>query len=153
MKERSLSLFDQQSACPVNLELTPRQRDNQLRTTQMRIFLASAALTGVTLFGGAASAHAFLDTSVPPVGSTVQQAPAEVSIHFTEGVEPLFSTIVVQDASGARVDAGGAHLEGDDTHLAVGLKPLPPGTYEVIWHATATDTHKTQGSFTFTVSG
>jgi len=119
----------------------------------MRIFLGIAALAGFTLFGGAVSAHAFLDTSVPPVGSTVQQPPAEVSIHFTEGVEPLFSTIVVQDAAGARVDNGAVHLEGDDTHLAVGLKPLPAGTYKVIWHATATDTHKTTGSFTFTVSG
>ena len=117
----------------------------------MRIFLGIAALAGFTLCAGAVSAHAFLETSVPPVGGTVQQPPAEVSIHFTEGVEPLFSTITVQDAAGARVDTGGVHLEGDDTHLAIGLKPLTAGTYKVIWHATATDTHKTQGSFSFTV--
>ena len=117
----------------------------------MRIFLGVAALAGFALFGGAVSAHAFLETSVPPVGSTLQQPPAEVSIHFTEGVEPLFSTIVVQDAAGARVDTGAVHLEGDDTHLAVGLKPLTAGTYKVIWHATSVDTHKTQGSFSFTV--
>jgi len=118
----------------------------------MRTFLA-ISLIGVALYSSAASAHAFLKASIPAVGSSVQTAPAEVTIEFTEGVEPLFSTITVQDASGARVDTGGVHIEGDDTHLAVGLKPLPPGTYRVTWHATATDTHKTQGSFSFTVKG
>jgi hypothetical protein len=86
------------------------------------------------------------------VGSVVQRSPAEVVIDFTEGVEPLFSRILVQDAAGARVDDGKVHLQGGDQHLAVGLKTLPPGTYKVIWHATATDTHKTQGSYSFTVA-
>ena len=99
-----------------------------------------------------AEAHAFLKTAIPAVGSTVQQAPSQVVIEFTEGVEPQFSTITVQDASGARVDAGGVQLAGGDTHLAVGLKPLQPGTYKVIWHATAVDTHKTEGTYSFTVA-
>jgi methionine-rich copper-binding protein CopC len=34
----------------------------------------------------------------------------------------------------------------------VALKPLRAGVYKVIWHATAVDTHKTDGSFNFTVS-
>ena len=107
----------------------------------------------------AAQAHAFLKLATPGVGSTLrvargQPAPSQVVIEFTEGVEPQFSSITVQDASGARVDDGAAHLEGGgDTRLAVGLKPLQPGTYTVTWHATATDTHKTQGSYRFTVAG
>lgn len=100
----------------------------------------------------AASAHAFLKAASPAVGSAVAQAPSEVVIDFTEGVEPQFSTITVQDASGATVSAGGVHLAGGDTHLAVPLKPLQPGTYKVIWHATAVDTHKTEGNFSFTVT-
>jgi methionine-rich copper-binding protein CopC len=32
-----------------------------------------------------------------------------------------------------------------------GVKPLAAGTYKVIWHATDADTHKTQGSYRFTV--
>ena len=73
-------------------------------------------------------------------------------INFTEAVEPRFSTITVLNAQGAQVQTGKPHLVGGDAHLAVALKPLQPGTYTVIWHATATDTHKTEGKFTFTVA-
>jgi methionine-rich copper-binding protein CopC len=106
---------------------------------------------GLALLASQASAHAFLETATPEVGSTIQQSPSQVVIDFTEGVEPRFSTIVVQDGNGQPVTTGAPHLIGDDTHLGVGIKPLPPGTYTVVWHATAVDTHKTQGKFTFTV--
>ena len=114
----------------------------------MRRHLLAAALL---LLAVPASGHAFLRTATPAVGSTVQQPPTQVLIDFTEAVEPRFSTIVVQDATGASVATGDAHLAGGDTHLAIALKPLPPGAYKVVWRATAVDTHKTQGSFTFTV--
>jgi methionine-rich copper-binding protein CopC len=114
-------------------------------------FVIVAAACGFMLAPGEASAHAFLRAATPAVGSTVRQAPTEVVVEFTEEVEPMFSTIAVTDRSGARVDTGRAHLEGGETRLAAALKPLRPGTYKVVWHATATDTHKTEGSFTFTV--
>jgi methionine-rich copper-binding protein CopC len=102
--------------------------------------------------GGPASAHAFLKSASPAVGSTVQTAPAELVIEFTEGIEPNFTTIAVLNSGGVRMDTGTVHLmPGSDTRLATGLKPLPPGVYKVTWHATATDTHKTQGGFSFTV--
>jgi methionine-rich copper-binding protein CopC len=118
----------------------------------MRVLLTAAACAALTLCAGQASAHAFLKTATPAVGSTVQQSPTEVAIVFTEGVEPKFSTIAVQDAAGASVTSGAVHLVGDDTHLAIGLKSLPAGRYKVTWHATAVDTHKTEGDFTFTVA-
>lgn len=112
------------------------------------IALASA----FTLWAAQAWAHAFLKTANPAVGSTISQAPSQVVIDFTEGVVPQFSTITVRNAQGQQVETGKPHLVGGDTHLAVDLKPLPPGTYTVVWHATATDTHKTQGTFHFTVA-
>jgi methionine-rich copper-binding protein CopC len=118
----------------------------------MRSIFIAAAGAAFLLSAGPASAHAFLKRAVPAVGSTVQQPPSQIAIEFTEGVEPKFSTIAVEDSAGASVVAGPVHLAGDDTHLAIGLKTLPPGTYKVIWHATAVDTHKTEGSFTFTVA-
>lgn len=108
--------------------------------------------TALTLLAAQASAHAFLDTASPAVGSTVSPAPSQVVINFTEGVEPAFSTITVQNAQGAQVANGKPHLIGSNTHLGIDLKPLLPGTYTVVWHVTATDTHKTQGSFKFTVA-
>ena len=118
----------------------------------MRPILVFAVVSGLALTAGNASGHAFLKSATPGVGSTVQQAPSEVVITFTEGIEPKFTTISVQDSSGADVSAGSVHLVGGDTQLAVGLKPLQPGTYKVVWHAIAVDTHKTEGSFTFTVT-
>jgi len=108
---------------------------------------------GLLLAAAPAFAHAFLKEAVPAVGGSVATAPAEVTITFTEGVEPGFSRIEVQDSVGGRVDDGAAHRVGDDdTKLAVKLKKLGAGTYTVVWHATATDTHKTQGKFTFSVT-
>jgi methionine-rich copper-binding protein CopC len=100
-----------------------------------------------------AFAHAFLQRASPPVGSEIPVSPANVTITFTEGVEPAFSTIEVQNAQGTRVDKADPHLVGgEQTKLAVDLPKLPPGKYAVIWHATSVDTHKTEGRFTFSVS-
>ena len=121
-----------------------------MATRLARAMLLCAGL--VPILPGAAGAHAFLAKAVPGVGSTVASAPAELSIDFTEGVEPAFSRIEVADAGGARVDRNDAHAEGGDSRLAIGLKPLPPGRYLVTWQAVSVDTHRTQGSFSFTVA-
>ena len=102
---------------------------------------------------GVAFAHAEVKTTVPAKNGTVRPAPTEVIIDYTEGVEPKYSSIEVQDSTGARVDTGDVHgVTGNNKRLIIGLKPLSPGTYKVIWHATSTDTHKTQGSYRFTVA-
>ena len=100
-----------------------------------------------------AFAHAFLQRASPPVGSELPVSPSAVTITYTEGVEPDFSTIEVQNAQGTRVDKADPHLVGgDQTKLSVSLPKLPPGDYTVIWHATSVDTHKTEGRFTFSVT-
>lgn len=104
-------------------------------------------------FAPPALAHAYLSRAVPAVGSTVATPPTEVDCGFTEELEPRFSTIQVQDASGKRVDSGKMHLSPQDAkHMIIGVGHLGPGTYKVIWHAVSVDTHHTQGTFTFTVA-
>ena len=49
-------------------------------------------------------AHAFLDHADPKVGSTITTSPTQVKIWFTQNVEPVFSSIEVQDAQGQEVD-------------------------------------------------
>jgi methionine-rich copper-binding protein CopC len=116
-----------------------------------RLGLFHLALVAAMAASYHADAHAFLKQASPAVGSTVP-APTDVVITFTEGVEPAFSSIVVQDSKGDRVDTGDVHAaSGDGLKLAVELKPLVPGAYTVIWHATSVDTHKTEGRFVFTV--
>ena len=97
-------------------------------------------------------AHAFLERAQPPVGSEVAGSPHQIVLTFTEGVEPLFSTIELRNASGSVVPTGKPKSPSDDNRqLLVDLPVLSSGEYTVTWHATSVDTHKTEGSFRFTV--
>jgi methionine-rich copper-binding protein CopC len=115
--------------------------------------ILSAALISLALTGQA-FAHAQLVTATPQPNGTVAAAPSQVSIEYTEALEPKLSAIKVVDATGAQVDTGDSQVDPKDAkHMTVDLKPLQPGTYKVIWNATATDTHKTNGTYTFKVTG
>jgi methionine-rich copper-binding protein CopC len=124
-------------------------------STRLPPRLAVAALLALAAapFGGSAAlAHAFLRHAAPAVGSTVAAAPPELTLDYTEGVEPRFSGVDVLDAQGQHVDAGDLHLApGNPKRLVIGLKKLPPGTYTVKWHVISVDTHHTEGTFTFSV--
>ncbi len=99
-----------------------------------------------------AFAHAFLERAQPPVGSEVTSPPHQISLSFTEGVEPVFSSIEIHDAQGAVVPVSKPHIApGDDRKLLVDLPDLHAGHYTVTWHVTSVDTHKTEGSFQFSV--
>lgn len=117
-----------------------------------RVLLPAApALAGI-LIAHAALAHAYPQAETPAGNSILRTAPSEVAIEFDDGLEPKFSSIMVRDARGARVDDGHSRVAPNDPkHLSVGLKPLSPGIYTVQWRATGTDTHKTQGSYRFTL--
>jgi methionine-rich copper-binding protein CopC len=113
--------------------------------------LAGALLMAVP---AASHAHAFLDHAEPAVGSAVPKSPPFVTIWFTQDLEPAFSSVMVTDAAGKRVDLDNARIpQGHPDELQIGLKPLPPGTYTVSWHVVSVDTHPTQGTFTFDVGG
>jgi copper(I)-binding protein len=120
-----------------------------MRTTSSFI----VAMPVLLATAGAAFAHAYLRSAQPPVEGTVVQPPHEVTIAFTEAVEPRFSTIAVTNATAQRLDVGQPHIVGGDAkRLAVGLQALPQGIYTVVWRATSVDTHKTDGSFYFSVA-
>ena len=116
---------------------------------RIRIFTISVLLA--VLGNAAAQAHAFLEHASPLVGSTVAAAPREVSLTFTQNLEAAFSSVQVTNGNGARVDQGKPQISGNT--MRVGLKSLSAGTYRVRWQALSVDTHKTEGSFTFTVGG
>jgi methionine-rich copper-binding protein CopC len=118
-----------------------------------RIIRTALVLAGVAVLGPrAAPAHAFLDHANPAVGSSLPAAPANVTMWFTQQLEPAFTSAVVTNQSGERVDTGSARVDAKDpTELSVPLKQLPTGTYTVAWHALSVDTHTTSGHFTFTV--
>jgi copper resistance protein C len=117
----------------------------------MRLRILILSLTLAACDSIAAHAHAMLDHASPAVGSATASAPREVSLTFTQNLESAFSSVQVTDASGARVDQGKPQISGNT--MRVGLKSLPQGTYRVHWQVLSVDTHKTEGSFTFSVGG
>ena len=73
-----------------------------------------------------------------------------MTIPFT--LEPAFSILRVQNASGQQVDKGDARVDSADaTLLEVSLPPLSPGTYRVLWNVVARDGHRTEGDHTFAI--
>ena len=115
----------------------------------MRIVIAISSALLTLVAAEATLAHAFLDHAEPRVGSSVATAPRQLSLWFTQNLEPAFSTVEVQNSAGGRVDVGKPRIGANV--MRVGLKPLPPGTYRVLWHALSVDTHTTEGNFSFHV--
>jgi len=110
------------------------------------------AVAALLLAPSWAWAHAFPDHSEPRVGHTVEASPPAVRIWFDGRIEPVFSTLRVEDAGKRRVDKGDARVSSaDGTLLEVGLPSLPSGRYRVYWSVVARDGHRTEGDFPFTV--
>jgi len=114
-------------------------------------FMACAAGLVLASYAFSARAHAFLEHADPRVGSTVARSPTQVTVWFTERLEPAFSTLMVQDASGKDVDGHDRKVEGGRMHVTI-PGPLAPGKYRVVWRALSVDTHVTNGQFTFEVA-
>jgi methionine-rich copper-binding protein CopC len=105
--------------------------------------LALFASTSVAL------AHAFLNHANPGAGATLHTSPRVVALEFSEELEPTFSGAAVTDSTGRDVAASPSTATG--ARMEVKLKALKPGSYRVSWHALSVDTHRTEGSFTFTI--
>src|SRR5882672_12936080 len=103
------------------------------------------AASAVLVLSGtiAAFAHAHLVKATPAAGGTVPAAPSEVTLRFSEKLEPKFSSVVVRDSAGKQVDKGDASVDKTD-HMVIRvlLPPLEPGVYKVEWKAVSADTHK-----------
>jgi methionine-rich copper-binding protein CopC len=118
----------------------------------IRVF-AVAFAAALMLSHAHAFAHAELVSANPPANGTVQAAPEEISITFSEAVEAKFSAIEVLDDKNQRLEVGKPQRAPNDPKtLRVTVKPLRAGTYKVIWHAVSSDdSHKTKGTYEFTV--
>ncbi len=120
------------------------------RTSMSRIVAALVLAMAAT----AAFAHAQLQKAVPAVGGTVTASPTEIRLQFSEGVEPRFSSIALASEAGAAEPTGKPGLDPADNSVLIATiaQKLKPGVYTVTWRAVSVDTHKTQGSFNFTVA-
>lgn len=120
-----------------------------MNRTLSRVALCIAALAATP----PALASAYPLRATPAFGATVASAPSMVKVWFDRGVEPVYSTLTVTDATGNPVSGGNGSVDPKDhTILETALTPgLPAGTYRVQWSALAADGNRTSGHFTFTV--
>lgn len=111
------------------------------------------ALIAGSVVATAAHAHPKLVKSEPTKDAVITTSPKELRLSFNEELVAKFSGAEVKDQKGQKVETGAASPDPKDKkQLIVPLtKPLPTGAYKVDWHVVADDTHRVEGSYSFTV--
>lgn len=101
----------------------------------------------------AAWAHATPLSYSPEASSVVKTVPKQVTIEFSERIDPAASSIEVYREDGSRADDGSGAVSADDPYqLATRLRGTGSGTFTVSWQViSADDGHFTKGGFTFSV--
>ena len=98
-----------------------------------------------------AFAHAHPKTMIPAANSVVA-SPAQLSVEFSEALEPRFSKLIFTDSKGAALTKQPSTVDATDPkHMTLSLPKLPSGVYHVHWISAATDGHRMDGDYTFTV--
>ena len=118
-----------------------------------RIASITALALVATLAATSAWAHPKLVKSDPAADANVVTSPKELRLSFNEELVPKFSSAEMKDQKGQKVEIGTAMADPvDKKQLVVPLsKPLTAGKYKVVWHAVAADTHRVEGSYSFTI--
>ena len=100
-----------------------------------------------------ASAHAVLIRSDPPAGATLQEAPKQIQLWFSEGLSRELTTIRLLDAKGKDVGPLGLiYNDADDRQVSASVPDLQRGTYTVAWSSFSSDDgHRLDGSIPFGV--
>lgn len=124
---------------------------NRFRAT---LFAIAALATS-----NAALAHTHLVASAPVANASVAK-PTKILLSFNEKVVPTFSGAnVVMTGMPGMANHQPMKLSGLKSNWSADGKTLtlvagrafPIGTYQVTWHAAGADTHRMQGSFSFSV--
>ncbi|NIG18141.1 MULTISPECIES: copper homeostasis periplasmic binding protein CopC [Pantoea] len=124
-----------------------------MKKTALNPIVAMLLASSTLVFSQFALAHAHLKTPVPANKAVIDSSPQNLTLTFTEDVEPAFSGVEVLNAQNQPMAVEKAKLN-DKQHdqLIVPIsKPLPSGHYQVNWHVLSVDGHKTKGSYAFSV--
>ncbi len=116
---------------------------NSLRKAASACILALAAVP--------AFAHSH-PVTMNPAPDSIVAAPAELSVEFSEGLEPKFSSLKLLDANGSVVSKASSVLDPkDNKHMTLALPHLAPGVYTVEWMSSSLDGHRMSRKYSFTV--
>ena len=112
--------------------------------------LIAVAVLGM-LAPSLALAHAHPKVMDPAPDSTVTP-PKYVSIEFSEALDPKFSSLHLTNQGGTAISkASSAVSSSDPKRITLELPTLPSGVYVVHWVSVATDGHRLEGTYKFTV--
>lgn len=115
-----------------------------------RTMLAVAAALALLTIPAIAAAHAKFASSTPAPGSSLQTAPTEVRVTFSEEIQPGGSSFTVTDAAGTKVGSGTADLTVADRNVLEGKVTITrPGIYTVKWTSLSIDGDTVTGAFSF----
>ena len=120
-------------------------------TTTMKSMVLLICLA-LLFSASSAWANAFLDHAEPAVGSSVDVAPTEIKIWFTEELQAALSQIQLFDHHGKRVTQDHATVDAaDPLLLSLPVPAMRPGKYRVTWRVMSVDRHMTVGTFFFAI--
>ena len=121
--------------------------------------LASAALLValIVLLGSPSTVegHAQLEASSPPADVLLAVPPGEITVRFTEPVDPTVVDIQLLGEDGAAIDLGTVSIDPSDARkVRATTAAVAFGITTVSWTTrSATDGHTLSGSFAFRVGG
>ncbi|MEU9332987.1 copper resistance protein CopC [Streptomyces sp. NPDC048290] len=116
------------------------------------LVLLLMAVTGALFLGAApAWAHAALTGSDPQQGAVVEQAPAQISLTFSEPVSAPEGSLRVLGPKGERADTGAPANPGGTTYTVKLHSGLADGTYTVTYQVVSADSHPVAGAYTFSI--
>jgi methionine-rich copper-binding protein CopC len=114
---------------------------------------AVVVAAGLALFLGAgpALAHAQLEGSDPPDGSSLATGPTSVTIRFSDTMQAGFNTVTVIGPDRLAYQDGDAVAAADS--VTVKVKPLgPAGKYDIGYRVVSDDGHPVSGVLSFTLT-
>jgi copper transport protein len=121
-------------------------------TARRRAGIATLAVAAALALPAGASAHAVLERTTPAASGTVNVPPVEVSLTYSEPVEPRFAVVSVNDADGQQLTTAPPSRSPEDvTTLTVPVDRIQQGWYLVYWRVISADGHPVRGAYTFAV--
>jgi len=111
-----------------------------------------ACLCLALLWPTQALAHANLLHAIPQAGAVVTPAPSQLTLHFSEPLEPDLIDVTLYNNRGEQVPLNDLRLQpGNAEMLIAALPPLADGTYSVVWKIVSEDGHPVEEVYQFSV--